>query len=230
MKGKRKPSPRAVLAIVVASVMILTTVCVLLFLLLHLLFTPSYDAPLTPIHVERRGIENWGDGSGFLGSQFTAEGKDNFLLLYEPDDGDYYYDCRVSVFWINSLKRSLAFLTYDDPAVYAAAKQSRLDYAAKKAESGPKPLSETRAFGFAFCSFDDIMKVTKGRGKNKYIDYEAFGYNDETLTLVFLRFDASGSREKRYMKLANTDYEAFLSHYYGEWFDWEAGVGIHLPE
>ena len=22
-----------------------------------------------------------------------------------------------------------------------------------------------------------------------------------------------------------TDYEAFLSHYYGEWFDWENGVG-----
>jgi hypothetical protein len=27
------------------------------------------------------------------------------------------------------------------------------------------------------------------------------------------------------MKLAETDYEAFLSHYYGEWFDWENGVG-----
>ena len=230
MKENRKRSPRAVIAFVLASIMILSTVCVLLFLLLHLLFTPSYDAPLTPIHVERRGIENWGDGSSFLGSQSTDEGKDNFLLLYEPDDGDYYYDCRVSVFWINSLKRSLAFLSYDDPAVYAAAKQSRLDYAAKKAESGSKTLSEFEAFGFTVCSFDDVMKVTKGRGKNKSIDYEAFGYNDTTQTLVFIRFDASGRKEKRYMKLAETDYEAFLSHYYGDWFDWENGVGIHLPE
>ena len=227
MKEKQKRSPRVVLAFVLASIMILSTVCVLLFLLLHLLFTPSYDAPLTPIHVERRGIENWEDGSGFLGSQSTAEGKDNFLLLYEPDDGDYYYDCRVSVFWINSLKRSLAFLSYDDPAVYAAAKQSRLDYAAKKAESGSKTLSEFEAFGFTVCSFDDVTSVTEG---GKRIAYTAFAYNDETRTLVFFNFDASGRKEKRYMKLAETDYEAFLSHYYGEWFDWENGVGIHLPE
>ena len=223
MKEKQKRSPRVVIAFVLASIMILSTVCVLLFLLLHLLFTPSYDAPLTPIHVERRGIENWGDGSGFLGSQSTDEGKDNFLLLYEPDDGDYYYDCRVSVFWINSLKRSLAFLTYDDPDVYAAAKQSRLDYIAGQS----KTPAETEAFGFAFCSFDDVTSVTEG---GKRIAYEAFGYNDTTQTLVFIRFDASERKEKRYMKLAETDYEAFLSHYYGEWFDWENGVGIHLPE
>ena len=222
MKENRKRSPRVVLAFVLASIMILSTVCVLLFLLLHLLFTPSYDAPLTPIHVERRGIENWGDGSSFLGSQSTAEGKDNFLLLYEPDDGDYYYDCRVSLFWINSLKRSLAFLSYDDPAVYAAAKQSRLDYAAKKAESGSKTLSEFEAFGFTVCTFDDVTSVTEG---GKRIAYNAFAYNDETRTLVFFNFDASGRKEKRYMKLAETDYEAFLSHYYGEWFDWDAGVG-----
>ena len=222
MKEKQKRSPRVVIAFVLASIMILTTVCVLLFLLLHLLFTPSYDAPLTPIHVERRGIENWGDGSSFLGSQSTAEGKDNFLLLYEPDDGDYYYDCRVSVFWINSLRRSLAFLSYDDPDVYAAARQSRLDYAAKKAESGSKPLSEFEAFGFTVCSFDDVTSVAEG---GKKIAYKAFAYNDETRTLVFFNFDASGRKEKRYMKLAETDYEAFLSHYYGEWFDWENGVG-----
>ena len=228
MKEKQKRSPRVVIAFVLAAVMILATVCVLLFLLLHLLFTPSYDAPLIPSRVERRGIENWGDGSSFLGSQYTDEGKDNFLLLYEPDDADYYYDCRVSVFWINSLKRSLAFLSYDDPAVYAAARQSRLDYAAKKAESGSKTLSEFEAFGFTVCSFDDVTSVTEG-GRKKFA-YTAFAYNDETRTLVFFNFDASGRKEKRYMKLAETDFEAFLSHYYGEWFDWEAGVGIHLPE
>ena len=223
MKEKQKRSPRVVIAFVLASVMILTTVCILLFLLLHLLFAPSYDAPLTPIHVERRGIENWGDDSSFLGSQYTAEGKDNFLLLYEPDDGDYYYDCRVSVFWINSLKRSLAFLSYDDPDVYAAAKQSRLDYIAGQS----KTPAETEAFGFTVCSFDDVTSVAEG---GKRIAYTAFAYNDETRTLVFFNFDASGRKEKRYMKLAETDYEAFLSHYYGEWFDWENGVGIHLPE
>ena len=227
MKEKQKRSPRVVIAFVLASVMILVTVCVLLFLLLHLLFTPSYDAPLTPFHVERRGIENWGGDSSFLGGQSSDEGKDNFLLLYEPDDGDYYYDCRVSLFWINSLRRSLAFLSYDDPDVYAAARQSRLDYAAKKAESGSKTLSEFEAFGFTVCTFDDVTSVAEG---GKRIAYNAFAYNDETRTLVFFNFDASGRKEKRYMKLAETDYEAFLSHYYGEWFDWDAGVGIHLPE
>ena len=223
MKEKRKPSPRVVIAFVLASIMILSTVCVLLFLLLHLLFTPSFDAPMTPFHVERRGIENWGGSSSFLGGQSSDEGKDNFLLLYEPDDGDYYYDCRVSLFWINSLRRSLAFLSYDDPDVYAAARQSRLDYAAKKAESGSKTLSEFEAFGFTVCSFDDVTSVTEGGRKT--FAYNAFAYNDETRTLVFFNFDASGRKEKRYMKLAETDYEAFLSHYYGEWFDWENGVG-----
>ena len=75
MKEKQKRSPRVVIAFVLASVMILSTVCVLLFLLLHLLFAPSYDAPLTPIHVERRGIENWGGRQQFSRGSILRRGE-----------------------------------------------------------------------------------------------------------------------------------------------------------
>ncbi len=223
----KKKSPR------LKTVLFLVFAWILIFALLGGMtwFTNKWIVRLTPYHYERRGLENWSSRDFFAHEVYAEdEEEETFLSSYPTADADYYHDYYERAFQINDLTRDLAFLTYDDPDVYAAAKQSRLDYIARKAASESKTPTETEAFGFSFCSFDDVMKVTKGRGKNKHIDYEALGYNDETLTLVFLRFDASGSREKRYMKLANTDYEAFLTHYYNEWFDWEAGVGIHLPE
>ncbi len=223
----KKKSPR------LKTVLFLVFAWILIFALLGGMtwFTNKWIVRLTPYHYERRGLENWSSRDFFAHEVYAEdEEEETFLSSYPTADADYYHDYYERAFQINDLTRDLAFLTYDDPDVYAAAKQSRLNYIARKAASESKTPTETEAFGFSFCSFDDVMKVTKGRGKNKHIDYEALGYNDETLTLVFLRFDASGSREKRYMKLANTDYEAFLTHYYNEWFDWEAGVGIHLPE
>ena len=223
----KKKSPR------LKTVLFLVFAWILIFALLGGMtwFTNKWIVRLTPYHYERRGIEIWSSRDFFAHEVYAEdEEAETFLSSYPTADADYYHDYYERAFQINDLTRDLAWLTYEDPDVYAAAKQSRLNYIARKAADESKTPTETEAFGFSFCSFDDVMKVTKGRGKNKYIDYEAFGYNDETLTLVFLRFDASGSREKKYMKLANTDYEAFLSHYYGKWFDWENGVGIHLPE
>ena len=218
MKEKRKPSPRAVLAIIVASVMILTTLSIL-GVIVYFLFDPL------PYYDERRGLEHW-RSRDFFAYEEVAEEK-TFLSSYPTADADYYYDYYQAWFYAYDRTRSLAFLTYDDPDVYAAAKQSRLDYIAGQSQTP----AETEAFGFSFCSFDDIMIITKGRGKiKKILDYEAFGYNDATRTLVFIRFDARGKKDKPYMELANTDYEAFIAHFYGEWFDWERGVGIHLPE
>ena len=222
MKEKRKPSPRLVLALILVAVMILSTVSLFLF------FVHTYIAPLTPYHSERRGMENWYCRDFFEEDHGHGQNEETtFLNSYLPADADYYWDYYVYALAINDVNRSLAWIAYDDPAVYAAAKQSRLDYIAEQTE----PLTETEAFGFRFCSFDDIMTVNKGRGgKTAKRDYEAFGYNDDALTLIFLDFDARGSKQNRYMKLANTDYAAFLTHYYNDWFDWENGVGIHLPE
>ena len=215
------------------TVLFLVFAWILIFALLGGMtwFTNKWIVRLTPYHYERRGLEIW-NSRDFFAHEVYAEDEEaeTFLSSYPTADADYYHDYYERAFQINDLTRDLAWLTYEDPDVYAAAKQSRLNYIARKAASESKTPTETEAFGFSFCSFDDIMKVTKGRGKNKYINYEAFGYNDEAMTLVFLQFDASGSREKKYMKLVNTNYEAFLTHYYSEWFDWEAGVGIHLPE
>ena len=223
----KKKSPR------LKTVLFLVFAWILIFALLGGMtwFTNKWIVPLTPYHYERRGLEIWSSRDFFAHEVYAEdEEEETFLSSYPTADADYYHDYYRARFCAYDRTRDLAWLTYEDPDVYAAAKQSRLNYIAGKAASESKTPTETEAFGFSFCSFDDIMKVTKGRGKNKYINYEAFGYNDEAMTLVFLQFDASGSREKKYMKLANTDYEAFLSHYYGKWFDWENGAGIHLPE
>ena len=215
MKEKKKLSARTVLAVVLATVMILTTLSILGFIV-YFLFDPR------PYYAEGGGLDEW-----VCRDFFDVDEKKVFLETYDYADGDYHRDYYQAWFYAYDRTRSLAFLTYDDPDVYAAAKQSRLDYIAGQSQTP----AETEAFGFSFCSFDDIMIITKGRGKiKKILDYEAFGYNDATRTLVFIRFDASGKKDKPYMELANTDYEAFIAHFYGEWFDWERGVGIHLPK
>ena len=118
--------------------------------------------------------------------------------------------------WRGITKR-IATATTSARITSAAAKASRLKYAPR---NGKTP-DRTEAFGFTVLSFDDLTRVTEK--STKKIDYEAFGYNDETLTLFFLLFDAYGKKEQPYLEAAKTDYPAFLDRYYGEWFDWEAG-------
>ena len=218
MKEKQKRSPRVVIAFVLASIMILITVSVLA------LFVAFF---VVPNRAEERGLDSWRENyrwDAFFEHRYGEKDKAAFLAVHAPSDGDYYYSARSTWFNADGATVLLCWLTYDDPDVYAAAKQSRLHYVAAYRNS----LHSAEAFGFSFCCHrtpTDAMQHS-----TKKLQHEAFGYNDETRTLVFVGFDAHGDKERAYAALANTDYEAFLSHYYGEWFDWEAGVGIHLPE
>ena len=218
MKEKQKRSPRVVIAFVLASIMILITVSVLA------LFVASF---VVPSRAEERGLDSWRENyrwDAFFEHGYGDIDKAAFLASHAPSDGDYYYSARSTWFNADGATVLLCWLTYDDPDVYAAAKQSRLHYVAAYRNF----LHSAEAFGFSFCCHrtpTDAMQHS-----TKRLQHEAFGYNDETRTLVFVGFDAHGDKERAYAALANTDYEAFLSHYYGEWFDWEAGVGIHLPE
>ena len=203
MKEKRKPALPTVLAVSAAALVILA-----LIVAVAILF-------VIPRHDEERGIDNW-NASGWY-SFFRYGEEEIFLHSYPCADGDYYADFRSSWFRANGISREFLWLTYDDPDVYAAAKASRLKYAPRNGKTPDK----TEAFGFTVLSFDDLTSVTEK--STKKIDYQAFGYNDETLTLFFLLFDAYGKKEQPYLETAKTDYPAFLDRYYGEWFDWEAG-------
>ena len=218
MKEKQKRSPRVVIAFVLASIMILITVSVLE------VFVASF---VVPNRAEERGLDSWREDSrwdAFFEHGYGEKDKAAFLAVHAPSDGDYYYSARSTWFNADGATVLLCWLTYDDPDVYASAKASRLHYVAAYRNS----FHSAEAFGFSFCCHRTPTKAMQH--STKKLRHEAFGYNDETRTLVFVGFDAHGDKERAYAALANTDYEAFLSHYYGEWFDWEAGVGIHLPE
>ena len=218
MKEKQKRSPRVVIAFVLASIMILITVSVLE------VFVASF---VVPSRAEERGLDSWRENyrwDAFFVHSYGEKDKAAFLAVHAPSDGDYYYSARSTWFNADGTTVLLCWLTYDDPDVYASAKASRLHYVAAYRNS----FHSAEAFGFSFCCHRTPTKAMQH--STKKLRHEAFGYNDETRTLVFVGFDAHGKKEKKYAALAETDYEAFLSHYYGEWFDWEAGVGIHLPE
>ena len=218
MKEKQKRSPRVVIAFVLASIMILITVSVLA------LFVAFF---VVPNRAEERGLDSWRENyrwDAFFEHGYGDKDKEAFLAAHAPSDGDYYYSARSTWFNADGATVLLCWLTYDDPDVYAAAKASRLNYVVAYRDA----FHSAEAFGFSFCCHRTPTQAMQH--STKKLQHEAFGYNDETRTLVFVGFDAHGDKERAYAALAETDYEAFLSHYYGEWFDWEAGAGIHLPE
>ena len=82
-------------------------------------------------------------------------------------------------------------------------------------------------FGFSFYLFEDFHSSSDE--KTHFPEwFTAFGFNDGTQTMVFLGFLCYGEDDQPYC--ANVDFSEFLMHYYGDWFDWEAGVGYTSSE
>ena len=153
--------------------------------------------------------------------------KREFFAAYPYSDGNYHDDEYVSWFGKN-VSRRFVWLTYDDPDVYRGAKQSHMEARL----SDRSQLVEREAFGFVIYTYDQFIVHQSnghhGKGNavvsNSYPQwFYAFGYNDETRTLIFFDFCGYGWREKKYVALGDSDFPAFLDHYYGGWFDWEAG-------
>ena len=155
-------------------------------------------------------------------NSIEPESKREFFAAYPYSDGDYhgdYYYTRKS-----GRIREFVWLNYDDPAVYEAAKQSHMEARL----SDLSLYGEREAYGFRFYTLDRNAKkagfVSNWRKSASGFPekFDAFGYNDETRTLIFLSFEGGGKREEKYIALGDSDFPAFLDHYYGGWFDWEA--------
>ena len=175
-------------------------------------------------HSHREGLYLWDPVS--WENAVEPESKREFFAAYPYSDGNYHgdnYDAGK-----NGRVRRFVWLTYDDPDVYLGAKQSHVEARL----SDLSLYGEHEAYGFRFYTigynaipvgFVDNWRKHVSSGFPGYFD--AFGYNDETRTLIFLSFYGGGKRENKYVELGNSDFPAFLDHYYGEWFDWDAGVG-----
>ena len=174
-----------------------------------------------PSHGESEGFDEWSPARSSLSLTGDLFLEKRFLTDYPYEDGDFHYEYEDYSLWRGSRERSFVWLTYGDDAVYKAAKQSRFEKRFDRLDS----FDGTEAHGFAFyILYDDSDRFSDWKTSfPKY--FIAFGCCDETRTLLFLGFYGTGKIEAPYVTLGESDFPAFLDHYYGEWFDWENGVG-----
>ncbi len=138
------------------------------------------------------------------GDMFITE---EFLDDYEILDGDFHFDFYERFPFIGSSERSFAWMSYD-AVIYTEAKQALI---ASRNEADER-LDGKTVNGVTF-----YMNFA-----GRFPDwFTAFGCNDETHTLVFLGFSLGfDNPEYEFCSLAETDFGAFLEHFYGEWYDW----------
>ena len=138
------------------------------------------------------------------------ESKREFFAAYPYSDGNYhgdYYDAGK-----NGRVRNFVWLTYDDPAVYEAAKQSRFDATSTKLY----PFEDPDVYGFTF--------YYVGENATFPANVSMFGHNDEKQTLVFVGATRERwEKEDPHVVAGLTDFAGFLDWFFGDWFDWSAG-------
>lgn len=212
MKRKIRPTHLVILVILI-------NLTILTVLIVHL--------ALSVRATEKSGFDEWDPESSTLVNDFFLE-KD-FLTRYPYQDGDFRRYCKKKFFFSlwggiphfgvgPTAERSFVWLTYDDAETYRDAKQSRFGQRQRQ-EVSDSSLDGTVAFGYTFYINNDFF--ANPLGSQYPYHFTAFGYNDDTQTLVFLGFLGSGKKQTAYVDLAKTDFSAFLSHYYGDWYDWE---------
>lgn len=200
------------------------TVLVVLIVLINLsiLTVLFVRLALSARTTKKSGFDEWNPEDSFLVDKHFLE-KD-FLTDYPYRDGGFRWYCKKGFFFslwggipyfgvATKAERSFVWLTYDDEETYRDAKQSRID--AEK-DAFDHSLDGTVAFGYTFYINDDFRDW---RGSQYPYHFTAFGYNDETRTLVFLGLlSGKKSNPRDYLE---ESFAALLEHYYGEWFDWE---------
>ena len=161
------------------------------------------------------GFDEW-DPNRYLpdGELYRVIRKD-FLTEYPYADGDFRVERKETGNILvpgTSRQRSLIWLTYDDPAVYEAAKQSRFDAASTKLS----PFEDPDVYGFTF--------YYVGENATFPANFSVFGYNDEKRTLVFVGATRDRwEKEDPHVVAGLTDFAGFLDWFFGDWFDWSAG-------
>ena len=168
----------------------------------------------------QKGFEKWSStlSSFELTNEYFLE-KD-FLTNYPYKNGMFYFEHYYPWLLSNLVERSFVWLIYDEATVYQDAKQSRFNTRIDELDS----FDGTEAFGFTFHLYCGFASITE---KETLFPewFTAFGFNDAIQTLVFIGFFCDQPQKDPCVELAKTDFSAFLMHYYGDWFDWEAGVG-----
>ena len=167
------------------------------------------------------GFDKWDpEGSDILDEHLVEQ---SFLTEYPYRDGGFHYYRRKAFlfsFWggipafgvDTKAERSFVWLTYDDPAVYEAAKQSRFDAASTKLY----PFEDPDVYGFRF--------YYVGENATFPANFSVFGYNDEKRTLVFVGATRDRwEKEDPHVVAGLTDFAGFLDWFFGDWFDWSAG-------
>ena len=199
------------------------TVLVVLIVLTNLtLLTFFIVRALVVTTTHKNGFDEWDpEASPLVGDRLVEK---EFLTTYPYRDGGFRWYCKKGFYfslWAAipdfgmeaKAEKSFVWLTYDDEESYRNAKQSRID--AEK-DAFDHSLDGTVAFGYTFYIIDDFISW---RGSNYPNEFTAFGYNDETRTLVFLGLlSGKKSNPRDYLE---ESFAALLEHYYGEWFDWE---------
>ena len=173
-------------------------------------------------HFSTNGLDKYYDGyNGISDCNITGDllMTKGFMDKYPYLDGDFQYHWYAPYFliWIGYIERSFAWLSYD-AETYLQAKEAMLKDRWMESEQ----LDGKTAFGYTFYvnyaySFAD--------------HFTAFGCNDETHTLVFIGiFVDCDSNDYEKCQLAETDLEAFLQYFYGEWYEWDSGSAANTQE
>ena len=161
-------------------------------------------------YVSKEGFEHCQPGESPYSLTSELFFDTNFLTEYSYTDGNFFYNFYEPVL-LSCTDRSFAWLSYDDEDTYQQAKQSRLDTRWTEKET----FDGQEAFGFTFYLYWTYENST---GFPHW--FTAFGYDDERQMLVFIGFYCSQEKEEQNVLLAETDFGAFLKHFYGEWFEW----------
>ena len=204
---KFKKVTAVILAIVVAFA--------LLFWLIVGLIRGAVALEQLPKHETHDGFDEWDPERSRIVGDVRELIKKDILTEFPCTDGDYHVDRYESFMMKNWTYRSLVWLTYDDPDVYAAAKASRFDPSRFPGWLEVVPFEGPAVYGFAFCYVGENDPFPE--------NVSVFGFNDQTKTLVFVGFWGGGKKEDPHIEAGSTDFAGFLDHYFGEWFDWEAG-------
>lgn len=209
MKEKRKADPFGALGVTLGLLVSLSCVVFLLFGL------SRCSGDLRTVET-RSGFDEWDPADSRLDGELYRIVRKNTLTEYPYADGDYRVERKESGNLLISgvsRHRSLVWLTYDDPAVYEAAKQSCFDAATS---TKLYPFEDPDVYGFRF--------YYVGENATFPANFSVFGYNDEKRTLVFV-----GATRDRWEKedpdvaAGLSDFAGFLDRFFGDWFDWEAG-------
>ena len=207
---KRKSNPSVALGVVLGALLGAVVMTFLFYCALcAITHTPNESL---------NGFDEWDpERWSRLESPLDALIEKDFLAEYPYADGDYHVDWYESFLGPRrSRDRSFVWLTYDDPAVYEAAKQSRFDpenYSVTWLKLYPFEDPDVYGFTFYYVGANETFPARTA----------LVGYNDKTRTLVFVGFHAYGKKELPHIVAGLSDLSGYLDHYFGEWFDWNAG-------